>query len=380
LDRESLDFGNDSVLSDPVLRECRHGKRWNLCEMADCREIWQLLQKQRKDHRRDEKDWQNAYFVEKRRKRGLKSQYEIALEQEEKQERRDRVLKSDYEYLANAKADELPDAPPPRARKLFQKIFPDAITLRAAIQFKAVTLRQGQVLKEYFVSSEELPVHKRWDAIGKKIGFSGKTVEREFRVLVGKFLKTKTTTGERGANIEVVHVRGDHRPRYYRKLSLQFGEWRREWSELITDRKIIQQLRKENTPMVRFDRTPISSSPVNRLFAALIRQLASDLPKDELIFSTDVRASDWEFNLRRAQRILAGKNHSAGPWTASEVAKKLARGGRICRGCRTYLIRGFRINGRRITRAREFCDDACKMRAERRKKRRLLDTNPTARA
>ena len=78
--------------------------------------------------------------------------------------------------------------------------------------------------------------------------------------------------------------------------------------------------------MVRFDRTPISSSPVNRLFAALIRQLASDLPKDELIFSTDVRASDWEFNLRRAQRVFAGKNHSTGPWTVSEVAKKLVRG------------------------------------------------------
>jgi hypothetical protein len=41
----------------------------------------------------------------------------------------------------------------------------------------------------------------------------------------------------------------------------------------------------------------------------------------------------------------------------------------LCRGCRTYLIRGFGINGRRITRAREFCDDACKMRAERRKSR-----------
>jgi len=374
VDRESLDFGNDPVLSDPELRDCVHGKRRDLCEMADCREIWQLLQKQRIDQRRDKEAVRISEIFPKRRMRITR--YEIALEQN----RKDPAVTSDYEYIANKNAEELPDAIPPRARKLFQKIFPDAITLRAAIQFKAVTLRQGQVLKEYFFSSEELPVHKRWSAIGRKIGFSGKTVEREFRVLVGKFLKTNATTGERGAPIEVVHVRGERRPRYYRRHSLQFGEWRREWSELITDRKIIQQLRKENTPMVRFDRTPISSSPVNRLFAALIRQLASDLPKDELIFSTDVRASDWEFNLRRAQRILAGKNHSAGPWTASEVAKKLARGGRICRGCRTYLIRGFRINGRRITRAREFCDDACKMRAERRKKRRLLDTNPTARA
>ncbi len=128
--------------------------------------------------------------------------------------------------------------------------------------------------------------------------------------------------GEPGAAIEVVHVRGERRPRYYRRHSLQFGEWRREWSELITDRKIIQQLRKESAPMIRSDRTPILSSPVNRLFGALIRQLANDLPKDEMIFYTDVRASDWEFNLRRAQRILAGKNHSTGPWTACRSSEE----------------------------------------------------------
>ena len=154
--------------------------------MADCREIWQLLQEQRKEHRKDEEDWRISEIFPKRRIR--KSQYEIALEQKSK----NRVVSSDYEYLANAKADELPDAIPPRARKLFQNIFPDAITLRAAIQYKAVTLRQGQILKEYFASDERLPAHKRWDSIGRKIGFSGKTVEREFQVLVGKFLKTNS--------------------------------------------------------------------------------------------------------------------------------------------------------------------------------------------
>ena len=79
--------------------------------------------------------------------------------------------------------------------------------------------------------------------------------------------------------------------------------------------------------------------------------------------------ADWEFNIRWARRRLGGKKHLTGPWTASEAAKKLVRGGCLCRGCRTYLIRGFRINGQKITRAREYCDDACKMRAERRKQR-----------
>jgi hypothetical protein len=365
VDRESLDCGNDSVLNDPLLGQCRHGKRWDMCEMAACREIWQLYQKQWKDHRRDVKDWQNAYFVEKRRKRGIKSQYEIALEQKQNK----RVISSDDDGIEGANADEQTDPIPAGGKKLFRYIFPDKITLQAAVQFKAVTLRQGQVLKGYFDSDEALPISKRWAAIGKKIGFSGKTVEREFQTLVGKFLKTRDSPGEPRAAIEAVHVRGERRPRYYRKHSLQFGEWKRGWTELITDRKIIRELREKSTPMIRSDKTPIPSSSVNRLFAALIRQFASDLPKDERVCPKDVSASDWEFNLRRAQRLLAGKRHLTGPWTASEVAKKLVRGGRLCGACRTFLIRGFRINGRRITRAREYCDDACKMRAERRKNR-----------
>ena len=73
------------------------------------------------------------------------------------------------------------------------------------------------------------------------------------------------------------------------------------------------------------------------------------------------------------------EDHSTGPWTAAEVAKKLVRGVRLCGACRTFLIRGFRINGRQITRAREFCDDACKMKAERRKNRGLSDARPTVR-
>jgi hypothetical protein len=99
--------------------------------------------------------------------------------------------------------------------------------------------------------------------------------------------------------------------------------------------------------------------------AALIKHFASDLPAGD-VRPNDIGVSDWEYNLRRAERLL--ERTGAGPWTASEVYRILGRGARLCRACRTFLIRGFRINGSRITRARDFCDDACKMKAERRKK------------
>jgi hypothetical protein len=185
--------------------------------------------------------------------------------------------------------------------------------------------------------------------------------------LVGKFLKTNDSTGELQAVFKMVHVRGERRPRYYRKRSIQIGEWRRAWSELITDKNVIRELRRQRSAMIQSKKTPFPSSPVNRLFGALIKQLASDLPKDPPGRPDGISQSDWDLNLSRARRLLERK--SAGPWTASEVYRTLGRGAHLCGACRTFLIRGFRINDRRITRARQFCDDACKMRAERRKKR-----------
>lgn len=74
MDKESLDLGNDSVLNDPDLGRCEHGKRRDLCELADCREIWQLFQESLQERQRDERDWRDAAIVEKRR--GNKSEYE----------------------------------------------------------------------------------------------------------------------------------------------------------------------------------------------------------------------------------------------------------------------------------------------------------------
>jgi len=118
--------------------------------------------------------------------------------------------------------------------------------------------------------------------------------------------------------------------------------------------------------MTSSNRTPILSSRVNWLFGELIRVFANQVSEPEHMPPEGIVAADWEYNVRRARRILERKH--SGPWTPLEVYRALGRGARLCGTCRTFLIRGFRINGRRITRARKFCDDACKMKAERREK------------
>ena len=361
MDKKSLALGNDPAESESFLRECEHGVAWEACEVANCQEIWRLYQAAIQEESRQRADWVATQRARARRGK-KKSQYERALE-------KSRIAnRDDYDFKLPSEDDEK-EPEIHTGAKLLRNIFPpDEVTLRAAVQFRALTLRQAELLEAYFASDEGLANYKRWDAIGREIDCSGKTVEREFRTLVEKFLKPRPNKAADGYSkaISVVHVRGERQPRYYRQHSVSFGEWKREWSELITDKEVIQELLRQQVPMSRSYKTPIRSSSVNQLFGALIQQFANDLPKDDLRLPKEVSTEDWEFNLRRARRILERKY--AGPWMALEVYRALGRGARLCGACRTFLIRGFRINGRRITRAREFCDDACKMKAERRKK------------
>jgi hypothetical protein len=318
-----------------------------------------LYAKAIQEERREYEEWVYTQNARKKRRKG-KSQYEIALEKSRVSKVEDYELKLPEDVKAESQLE------PADSRKLFRNIFPDEMTIRAAVQFRVLTPRQASLLRAYLSSDDDLVKYKRWDEIGTKIGWSGKTVEREFQKLVSKFLRSRETSDNSGALIKVVHVRGERKPRYYRIRSIQIGEWRRDWSELITDKRIIRGLRRNATPMIRLEKTRVLSSPVNRLFGALIRHFASDLPAGD-VRPYDVTVHDWEYNLRKAERLL--KRKSPGPWTALEVYYALGRGTRSCRACRTFLIRGFRIGGRKITRAREFCDNACKVRADRRKKR-----------
>jgi len=358
LDKQYLALGNDSAENDSILRQCEHGVGWEACESANCQEIWRLYQRAVREESRQRASWIAAQKARARRGK-TKSQYELALEKSLISNRGDYDIKLPSEN--NEQELEI-DA----GAKLLRDVFPDEITLRAAVQFRAVTLRQAELLEAYFEADEGLANYKRWDAIGRKINCSGKTVEREFRNVVEKFLKNKPNKARDGYSTAVeVHVRGERQPRYYRKHCIRFGEWKREWFELVSDKDEIRELRQRDVLMGRSEKTPVRSSPVNRLFGALIQQFASELPKD-LRLPKEVTPEDWEFNLLRARRILERKH--AGPWTALEVYYALGRGARPCADCRTFLIRGFRVSGSRITRARKLCADACKMRRQRRKK------------
>jgi hypothetical protein len=353
-------FG-DCKQDDSSSLRCEHGELLESCKVDGCAEIWLLYQDAVDEKRREYDQWvytQNA----KRKRRKTKSEFEIALEKSRVFKREDYEPTLPEEILKTGLEPEVP-------RKLFQNIFADETTFRVALQFRVLKLSEVCLIKAYLASDQELPDSKRWAAIGKRLGVSGKTVERRFRLLVEKLLKPKPVSSQPTGTIKAVHVRGERRLQYYRKRSIQIGEWRRDWWELITDKRLIRELCRQPPPMIRSNQIAVPLSPVNAMSAALIERLASDC-QGEFLLPEDVSESDLEFNVSQAKRMLAGKTGLTGPRSRLEIAKKLVRGANRCGACRSDLIRGFWISGRKITRVREYCDDSCKMRAARRKRLR----------
>jgi hypothetical protein len=350
----------DNSCSDLSSLRCKHGELLQSCTLDGCPEIYALYQESVQEKQRELND--RIYAEIAKRKRGkTKSEFEIVLEQSGVSKRENYELKLPEEFSEAMAAPEVP-------RKLFRIVFADEMALRAVLQSRLLTVRQMCLLKAYLVSDDE-PDYKRWNAIGRRLGVSGRTVEREFRRLVEKLLRSESVSSEPIGAIKAVHIRGERQLCYYRRQPSQVGEWwRRKW-KLITDKKLIRELRQEPASMMRSNRVEIPLSPVNTMFALLIGRLSSD-PQGEFVLPEDVSESDWEFNVSHAKHLLAGKKGLIGPGSRLEIAKKLVRGARLCRGCRTFLIRGFRIHGSKITRAREYCDDACKMRAARRESKR----------
>ena len=171
MDKQSLALGNDASETQSVLSRCEHGIGWEECESANCQEIWRLYQRAIQEESRQRADWVATQKARARRGK-KKSQYELALEKARIANREDYDIKLRRE---NDGQDSEIDA----GAKLLRDVFPDEITLRAAVQFRAVTLRQAELLEAYFDSDDGLANYKRWNAIGQKIGCSGRTVERE---------------------------------------------------------------------------------------------------------------------------------------------------------------------------------------------------------
>ncbi len=76
---------------------------------------------------------------------------------------------------------------------------------------------------------------------------------------------------------------------------------------------------------------------------------------------------DWRVNQNQTtSSSRSARSRTTRPLTSvADILRALGRTGPLCRACHTPILVGCRIDGRTVSRAREFCGDACKMQRRR---------------
>lgn len=264
--------------------------------------------------------------------------------------RRDELIYSDWwtdkwiEIQENAKGN-----PVNRRRaelwELLLDVFPNERVIDHAALLVPLEPSDVELLKHARVNLADAR-RLNFSQIARRVGQSRRTVKQRLTLLLSMFLKKRPASAPPA--IESLKFKGERSPRYYRRREVVFGEWRDVFKERIPKPRLgiggISRVK------------PYRQSPMNQLFGALIAEFAN-LPKRAPL-PPRLRA-DWDFNLQRAERLL---KNAPRPLDARTVYYALGKRSKLCKSCHAHILRGFKINGRITTRARDFCDDACKMR------------------
>jgi hypothetical protein len=128
--------------------------------------------------------------------------------------------------------------------------------------------------------------------------------------------------------------------------------------------------------------TMVRSSPMNNLHAAL----ALAIYRQDRGCPDGFNRKEWKENLLRAKDLISRRKLATsdlGDITGAIIPRRREKNWRkqLCGWCHTPLLIGYSLNGHKITRAKRFCSDACKMNQQRflaRRRRRQGLTEATS--
>ena len=167
----------------------------------------------------------------------------------------------------------------------------------------------------------------------------------------------------------LVQVGGQREPRVYKRRSVAFGAVTRTWLESVDRADLARSLtvsrahlgsgRRRGAACRQWVR--VRMSPMTQLFGALVSALSVETPAATNPAVPD--DPDWGRNLKWATARLGKRLGGEPPWPTKDVIQVLARHDKnaVCKACHTPLLAGGWLGGKRFTRRRQFCDDACKM-------------------
>jgi len=140
-----------------------------------------------------------------------------------------------------------------------------------------------------------------------------------------------------------------------------------EWYESLS----LKDFRKLSAtlPVRKRMTVTVKSTPMDLLLAAIgkaIYEKNKDCPDG-------MDPDEWRFNLRQARKRLTKRPrrilHDLGAIYGAIIPHiKMDRRVRqiLCKQCHTPMLFGYIVNGHKVTRRKEFCEDSCKMNWERR--------------
>jgi hypothetical protein len=176
-------------------------------------------------------------------------------------------------------------------------------------------------------------------------------------------LETQTT---------ITRIRGTRQPDVWTRHTFRLGSREMSWSERVTDptQRRVALATRHSLPERPYRQLP--TTRMRSLVTALALHLAGlKIPNDAE--TRRLRKSPvWNRNVAWAERTLKRAcSRTKRPITSlADILRVLGRRGPLCRACHTPILVGCRIGGHTISRARDFCCDACKMQVQRRRGRR----------
>jgi hypothetical protein len=226
--------------------------------------------------------------------------------------------------------------------------------LQAMVRAGAITSAQRDVL--------ELRLYgETWKEVGKILDITVRAARRladpdRFGPSRPSDLVHGTVIGRR--------ISGEKKVRYLKVRKDKFKNWERTLLEPISE-----PVAKPNIdPAIQ---KYVRQSPMRELYAALIGHFSR---KGFRTPPPEVSAAEWKFNLKHAKRILLKNRRRLLGLSPLDIYRSLGRGKKLCPGCRTPILVGFRLGGELITRRKNYCDDICKKKAQRRAKDTAIKT------
>jgi hypothetical protein len=270
--------------------------------------------------------------------------------------------------------------PRPRPKTPLRPLFFSETEIELAWRFRAISSRERQVLLAYLELSRESdaqPEHLgprrlllNWTGIARRIGLHRRTTQVLWRAMEGRFGHGPVRVQVRPVAFVSSHERRSKRFRMLLRQQVEIGRWSRRWSRPVTSRPERQLWLESGLPHETRKLNAVRAGEMNGLCAALAAHLSHSTlvtgPLDQPTISVLMASSDWSHNTRWAERRIRPLKKE--PQTYADALRMMVRGLPLCGNCRTPILVGCRLRGRRLNAGRRICNDACKMAAFRRKR------------